>query len=79
MLKRDLQWWTSIPSEHNGAPILKPKENAYLHCDSSVYNWGEVMNDNVEVRGFWTSPDLAQHITFMELKALRNAIQSSLP
>ncbi len=20
-LKRDLQWWTSVPSEHNGAPI----------------------------------------------------------
>jgi hypothetical protein len=78
-LKRDLQWWISVPSEHNGSPIWKSIENAYLHCDSSGYGWGAVLNDCVEARKFWTAPDPPQHITFKELKAVRCAIQSFLP
>ena len=27
-LKRDLVWWTQVPSHHNGAPIWEPIENA---------------------------------------------------
>ncbi len=64
--KRDLQWWTSLPSEHNGSPIWRPIENAYLHCDSSGFGWGAVLN-------------IGEHITFKELKAVRCAIQSFLP
>ena len=52
-LKRDLEWWTQVPSHHNGAPIWKPIENAYLQCDSICYGWGAVLNDCVEARGFW--------------------------
>ena len=33
----------------------------------------------MEARGFWTNPDLGEHITFKELKAVRCAIQSFLP
>ena len=33
-LKRDLEWWIRVPAHHNGAPIWKPIENAYLRCDS---------------------------------------------
>jgi len=36
-LKRDLEWRTHVPDYKNGAPIWKPIENAYLHCDSSDY------------------------------------------
>jgi hypothetical protein len=78
-LKRDLEWWTQVPSHHNGAPIWRPIENAYLHCDSSGYGWGAVLNDCVEARGFWGMPDLNEHITFKELKAVRCAIQAFLP
>ena len=35
-LKRDLVWWIMV-SSHRGAPIWKPIENAYLHCDSCDY------------------------------------------
>ncbi len=38
-----------------------------------------MLNDCVEARGFWTSRDLPQHITFKELKAVRCAIHSFLP
>jgi hypothetical protein len=78
-LKRDLEWWTHVPDCKNGAPIWKPIENAYLHCDSSGYGWGAVLNDCVEARGFWGLPDLGEHITFKELKAVRCAIQAFLP
>ncbi len=33
----------------------------------------------MEDRGFWTNPDLGEHITFQELKAVRCAIHSFLP
>ena len=36
-LKWDLEWWTQAPKHHNGAPIWKPIENAYIHCDSNNY------------------------------------------
>eukprot|EP00873_Tetraselmis_striata_P039723 jgi/Tetstr1/459987/TSEL_005311.t1 len=32
---RDLEWWRDVPTRHNGAPILRPVETAYLHTDSS--------------------------------------------
>jgi hypothetical protein len=43
-LKRDLEWWRVVPSKHNGAPIWKPVETAYLLCDSSSFGWGAVLN-----------------------------------
>eukprot|EP00873_Tetraselmis_striata_P044939 jgi/Tetstr1/465203/TSEL_009909.t1 len=34
-LIRDLEWWRDVPTRHNGAPILRPVEIAYMHTDSS--------------------------------------------
>ncbi len=68
-----------MPDCKNGAPIWKPIENAFLHCDSSGYGWGAVLNDCVEARGFWAMPDIEEHITFKKLKAVRCAIQAFLP
>eukprot|EP00873_Tetraselmis_striata_P008644 jgi/Tetstr1/428908/TSEL_018884.t1 len=62
-LRRDLQWWTSVPSQSNGKPIHRPVETAYLHTDSSGYGWGGVLNGRLEARGFWSSADERQHIT----------------
>ncbi len=44
-LKRDLQWWRVVPKKHNGAPIFKAVETAYIHFDSSGYGWGAVLNE----------------------------------
>ena len=54
-------------------------ETAYLHCDSSGFGWGAVLNDCIEARGLWSGKDRDQHITFKELKAVRCAIESFLP
>jgi hypothetical protein len=77
-LKRDLEWWKSVPKKHNGSPIFKAVEAAYLHCDSIGLGWGAVLNDCIEARGFWSGSDKLQHITSKELKAVRCAIESFL-
>jgi hypothetical protein len=51
-LKRDLEWWTHVPDCKNGAPSSKAIENTYLHCNSSGYGWGAVLNECAEARGF---------------------------
>lgn len=56
-LRRDLQWWTQVPSANNGRSIFSPIETAYLHCDSSGYGWGAVLNEQLEARGFWSATD----------------------
>jgi hypothetical protein len=53
-LKRDLEWWRTMPDKHNGRSIYKLIETAYLNADSSGYGWGAVLNDNhaYQARGF---------------------------
>ena len=51
-LKRDLKWWTQVPKHHNGAPIWKLIETAYIHCDFIRYGWGAMLNNCVDARGF---------------------------
>jgi hypothetical protein len=36
-LNRDLEWWRKVPEKHSGAPIFKPVESSYLHCDSNGF------------------------------------------
>ena len=78
-LRRDLQWWTSVPSEHNGRPIRRPVETGYLQTDASDYGWGAVLNQCSEARGFFSGRDRDQHITLKELQAVRFAVESFLP
>jgi hypothetical protein len=64
-LRRDLEWWRTVPDKHDGRSIYKPFETAYLHAESSGYGWGAVLNDNpaYQARGFWYDDDHRQHIT----------------
>ena len=50
-----------------------------MHCDSSQYGWGAVLNEQYEARGFWYERDRTMHITFKELKAVRLAVRTFLP
>ena len=77
-LKRDLEWWAAVPTQKTSAPIWRPVVTAYMHCDSSSFGWGAVLNNSVEARGFWYGPDRLHHITWKELKAVRCAVESFL-
>ena len=50
-----------------------------MHCDSSSFGWGAVLNEKFEARGYWFGDDIANHITWKELKAVRLAVLSFLP
>jgi hypothetical protein len=78
-LSRDLRWWTQVPSHANAKNIHRPVESAYIHCDSSGYGWGAVLNGRLEACGFWGTKDEKQHITWKELKAARLTVLSFLP
>eukprot|EP00873_Tetraselmis_striata_P028836 jgi/Tetstr1/449100/TSEL_036312.t1 len=78
-MTHQLQWWTAVPTQANGRPIHRPMETAYMHCDSSGYGWGAVLNGRLEARGFWGAADERQHITWKELKAVRLAVESFMP
>jgi hypothetical protein len=34
-LRRNLHWWTQVPSHANGKNIHRPVESAYIHYDKS--------------------------------------------
>jgi hypothetical protein len=74
-----MQWWTHVPNHANGKNIHRPVESAYIHCDSSGYGWGAVLNNILEARGFWGPQDKQQLITWKEPKAVRMAVLSFLP
>jgi hypothetical protein len=80
-LRRDLEWWRTVPTQHNGRSIYKPIETTYLHADSSDYGWGGVLNEdsNYQARGFWSAIDRLQHIRWKEHRAVRHAVDSFLP
>ena len=78
-IKRNLERWRKVPEKHNGAPIFKAVETAYLQCDSNGFGWGAMLNDCIEAKSFWSGEDKGMHITFKELKAVRSAIKSFLP
>jgi hypothetical protein len=80
-LKRDLEWWRTLPDQQNGRSIYKPIETAYLHPASSGYGWGAMLNDNLAYHalGFWYDDDRHQHMSWKELRAVRLAIESFLP
>jgi hypothetical protein len=80
LLRRDLHWWTQLPSTNNGRSIFSPIETFNMHCDNSGYGWRAVLNGQLEARGLWPQPDHhEQHITLKELKAVRLAVISFLP
>jgi hypothetical protein len=79
-VKRDLEWWRTVPEQHNGRSIYKPIETAYLHADSSGYRWGTVVSENPvsQARRFWYNTNRKQHITRNDLQAVRLAVESFL-
>ena len=78
-LRRDLEWWTAVPQQHNGRPICRPVETAYMTTDASDFAWVATLNNRLEARGFFNVRDRALHITHKELMAVRHAVESFLP
>lgn len=76
---RDLEWWLQLPARSTQRAIWRSPETATLHCDSSGFGWGAVLNGAAPARGFWSAEQQEQHITWKELVAVRLGVESFLP
>jgi hypothetical protein len=74
--RHDLQWFVELPKRWNGRAIWRSPQTALLHCDASPLAWGGVLNQLVPARGFWTEHERRQHITFLELRAVRLTVET---
>jgi hypothetical protein len=74
-LRRDFEWWLTVPRQHNGHSIHKPIETTYLHVSSKDYGWRAGFNKNprFQAREVWYGEDPPKHITWTELRAVRHA------
>lgn len=72
---KDLCFWEQIAKEGSSAAIWRSPLNAILHCDSSTYGWGGVLNNQLPVRGDWSTREQKLHITLKELMAVRLTVQ----
>jgi hypothetical protein len=45
-LRRDLEWWLTVPTQYNNRSIYKPIEIPYLDADSNDNECGAVVNKN---------------------------------
>jgi hypothetical protein len=50
-LPRDMQCWTHVLIHANAKNIHRPIDTSYIHCDSSGYGLGAVLNGTLEARG----------------------------
>ena len=74
--RRDLEWFRDLPARWNGRAIWRSPQTALLHCDASPLAWGGVLNLTVPARGFWSAHERRQHITFLELRAVRLTVET---
>ena len=77
--RTDAQWFIDLPPSNNGRQIWRSPHSALLHTDASKLGWGAVLNWRSPVRGFWHPHQRRQHITMLEAKALRFAVEAFLP
>ena len=49
-----------------------------LHTDASMSGWGAALNSETPAAGFWSAKQRESHITLLELKAVRLAVESFL-
>eukprot|EP00873_Tetraselmis_striata_P023629 jgi/Tetstr1/443893/TSEL_031845.t1 len=78
-LRRDMQWWPQCPLNATAQPIHRPVKT-YINCDSSGFGCRAVLNGHLKARAFGAgAEDERQHIIWKELKAVRLAVEFSLP
>jgi hypothetical protein len=73
---RDLSWFAALPTKWSSRRIWRSPQTALLHCDASKLAWGAVLNQHLPARGFWSPHERRQHITFLELRAVRHAVET---
>ena len=71
-LIQHLKWWQDCNNIMAGTP-LRQSHSIVLWTDASQMGWGAHMEDN-QVSGTWTVQEKEQHINWLEMKAVQQAL-----
>jgi hypothetical protein len=73
-IRKELDWWTSIPNLTCGVVFPTPPATRVLSTDASLSGWGGHLYDQT-ASGVWTDLEARSHINLLELWAVRNTVQ----
>jgi ribonuclease HI len=74
---QDLTWWMTWAHQKNGLPIrptIQTTPTTTIYVDASDTGWG-VASEQMEVAGFWTSPQKEESINVRELTTIWYALR----
>ena len=75
--KAELVWWINNVERKNGKQIRPRKPSFLIQTDSSLLGWGAYQkNTGVSIGGRWSLLEADNHINFLELLAIFNALRS---
>ena len=74
---RDIQWWYTNVKTKNGKKIRPEKVQRHCRSDASFLGWGSVdLDSSVYAQGRWNFEETKHSINYLELLAIKYAIQS---
>lgn len=72
-MKSDLSWW--IENVHSQKRIIdRGNADTSIRCDTSLEGWGAV-HEKEKTNGRWTNEEKDNHINYLELLAIFNALK----
>lgn len=74
--RSDLQFFVDLQPRFCFRPARRSPHRAVLHCDASMSGWGAALNLQLPARGFWRPHQRRHHITMLEAKAVRFAVEA---
>lgn len=77
-LRLALQPWMDITWLSTRVPLRTPAPTLTIATDASLVGWGAHMGDHL-CSGRWNRQEAALHISVLELRAVRRALQTLLP
>jgi hypothetical protein len=69
-----LEWWNNQATLRSGVPLHPPQHQLTLTSDASQDGWGAFLEGR-RVSGIWSQEEKTLHISLLELRAVRLALQ----
>ncbi|XP_011883838.1 PREDICTED: uncharacterized protein LOC105570987 [Vollenhovia emeryi] len=74
-LQPDFKWWSNtLRCSPISSPLNSPEFSFVIYTDASLTGWGASM-ENQSTHGWWSDEEKAEHINFLELKAVEYALK----
>ena len=76
--RTDLNWFVALAARYAQRPIWRSAATVTLFCDASKLAWGAALEGALPARGFWRAHQRREHITLLETRAVRYAVEAFL-